>query len=417
MARVLRRVNGAKLLRETAKRWRARTDAAPRYGRPMAMRVGMTTTALTRPLSHREAREIIDAATPAPTPQPTGRSSLKLPLSSRIQLGMLTTVVWIIGAVIVLSAIAGSIAIAMNVWHDPIGSLRWIIPILVAAIALGILQQYEERQRLIRRARTVLLARENHWDFEIETLAVPPARSMKFGTERKVLDLVRLRRAPRIELGVFQTKVDSGKSTALVRQDYLALALPQKLPNIVLQALPTGPRIGNAVAPPNGVDPDQFLSLEGDFDTYFRLYCPPGYERDALYLFTPDIMALFIDHARGCNVEIIDNWLIVSGKEGRLRGAKIAQWTGTLDLIAAVEEKLEQWDQWRDDSKRRVAPRGTPRALARPKPDVAAAGARLRDLSRADHIKRQLAIGGIVLGSLAAVYAAIFIPIFIADSR
>lgn len=381
------------------------------------MRVGMTTTALTRTLSHREAREIIDAATPAPTPQPTGRSSLKLPLGSRIQLGVLTTVAWIIGAVIVVSAIFGTIAIAANVWKDPIPALRWIIPLAVVGIALGILQQYEERQRLIRRARTVLLASENHWDFEIETLAIPPARSMKIGTERKVLDLVRLRCAPRIELGIFQTKVDAGKSTAIVRQDFLALALPQKLPNILLQAVPGGPRLGTAVAVPAGIDPDQFLSLEGDFDRYFRLYCPPGYERDALYLFTPDIMALFIDHAHGCSVEIIDNWLIVSGKEGRLRGAKIAQWSGTLDLIAAVEEKLEQWDQWRDDSKRRVAPRGTPRALARPKPDVAVAGARLRDLSRADQIKRQLTIGGIILGSLAAVYGAIFIPIFIADSR
>ncbi|MFK4788287.1 hypothetical protein [Microbacterium sp. ZW T5_56] len=377
----------------------------------------MTKTALTRPLSHREARALIAAATPAPTEQPTGRGSFKLPLASRIQLGVLASIVWIIGAVIVVSAIFGTVAIAATVWHDPIGALRWIIPLAVVGIALGILKQYEDRQRLIRRARTVLLARENGWDFELETLAIPPARSMKVGTERKVLDLVRLRRAPRIELGVFQTKVDAGRSTAIVRQDYLALALPQKLPNILLQAMPSGPRLGNAIAVPTGIDPDQFLSLEGDFDRYFRLYCPPGYERDALYLFTPDIMALFIDHAHGCSVEIIDNWLIVSGKEGRLRGTKIAQWTGTLDLIAAVEDKLEQWDEWRDDSKRRVAPRGTPRALARPKPGVAAAGARLRDLSRGDHIKRQLTIGAVILGSLAAVYAAVFIPILIADAR
>jgi hypothetical protein len=383
----------------------------------MAMRVGMTTSALTRPLSYREARELIDAVTPTPREQASGRSSMKLPLWSRIQLGALTTVAWIIGAVIVVSAAAGIIVIALNVWNDPIGSLRWIIPLGLVAIALGILQQYEERQRLIRRARTLLLARENGWDFDIETLAIPPARSMKFGTDRKVLDLVRLRRAPRIELGIFQTTVDSGKSTAIVRQDYLALALPQKLPNIVLQAMPTGFRLGNAVAVPNGVDPDQFLSLEGDFDRYFRLYCPPGYERDALYLFTPDIMALFIDRAHGCSVEIVDNWLIVSGNERRLRGAKVESWTRTLELIAAIEDKLEQWDQWRDDSKRRVAPRGTPRALARPKPDVAAAGARLKDLSRASRIRRQLTTGGIILGAIAVVFGSILIPILIADAN
>ena len=36
----------------------------------------------------------------------------------------------------------------------------------------------------------------------------------------------------------------------------------------------------------------QVLSLEGDFDRYFTLYCPKEYERDALYVFTPDLMAL-----------------------------------------------------------------------------------------------------------------------------
>lgn len=40
------------------------------------------------------------------------------------------------------------------------------------------------------------------------------------------------------------------------------------------------------------------LSLEGDFDRYFTLYCPGDYERDALYVFTPDLLALLIDESR-----------------------------------------------------------------------------------------------------------------------
>ncbi len=55
----------------------------------------------------------------------------------------------------------------------------------------------------------------------------------------------------------------------------------------------------------------QHLSLEGDFDRYFRLYCPTGYERDALYLFTPDVMARFIDSAATLEVEIVDDWLFL----------------------------------------------------------------------------------------------------------
>lgn len=60
----------------------------------------------------------------------------------------------------------------------------------------------------------------------------------------------------------------------------------------------------------------QHLSLEGDFDRYFRLYVPREYERDALYVFTPDLMALLIDELAGCDVEIIDDELYVYASRG-----------------------------------------------------------------------------------------------------
>jgi hypothetical protein len=55
----------------------------------------------------------------------------------------------------------------------------------------------------------------------------------------------------------------------------------------------------------------QTLSLEGDFDRYFTLYVPRDYERDALYVFTPDLMALLIDEAAPFDVEIIDDWMYI----------------------------------------------------------------------------------------------------------
>lgn len=56
----------------------------------------------------------------------------------------------------------------------------------------------------------------------------------------------------------------------------------------------------------------QRLRLEGDFDRYFAVYVPPGYERDALELLTPDVMACLIDHGRHWDVEIVDDRLIVA---------------------------------------------------------------------------------------------------------
>lgn len=87
---------------------------------------------------------------------------------------------------------------------------------------------------------------------------------------------------------------------------YLAIPLERNLPRIIL--LPTS----FGVWGPGGVlHPDQRLGLEGDFDTRFTLYCPADYERDALYLLTPDLMALLIDEAGDYAVELVEDWMYV----------------------------------------------------------------------------------------------------------
>lgn len=56
---------------------------------------------------------------------------------------------------------------------------------------------------------------------------------------------------------------------------------------------------------------DQRLELEGDFNRHFRLLCPREYETDALYVMTPDVMALMIDEASGFDIEIVDDMMFV----------------------------------------------------------------------------------------------------------
>ncbi len=87
---------------------------------------------------------------------------------------------------------------------------------------------------------------------------------------------------------------------------FLAIELQRDLPNLLLisKAEPDG-----VVALPVHPDPRLALSLEGDFDRYFTLYCPKERERDALYVITPDLMALLIDEAAPFDVEIVDNWM------------------------------------------------------------------------------------------------------------
>ena len=102
----------------------------------------------------------------------------------------------------------------------------------------------------------------------------------------------------------------------------------------------------------------QRLSLEGDFDDHFTLYCPEEYERDALYLFTPDVMARLIDRVRGFDVEIIDDWLFLVSSRDVVTLDPDA-WQGLYDAVGALSDKIGRWERWRDD-RLPAAPRVTP---------------------------------------------------------
>lgn len=93
----------------------------------------------------------------------------------------------------------------------------------------------------------------------------------------------------------------------------------------------------------------QRLRLEGDFDRTFALYCPAGYERDALYIFTPDLMALLLDLADDCEVELVgDRLVLYSGRPWRLWKAE--HFARVVSLVDAVGLKVaRQTERYRDE--------------------------------------------------------------------
>ena len=111
------------------------------------------------------------------------------------------------------------------------------------------------------------------------------------------------------DLGGFQYSTGSGKSRSTHTWSFLALNLDRKLPNMVLDSKENNTLFGSDL--PITFKRDQILSLEGDFDKHFTLYCPQEYEQDALYVFTPDLMALLIDDAGSFDVEIVDDWMFI----------------------------------------------------------------------------------------------------------
>lgn len=150
--------------------------------------------------------------------------------------------------------------------------------------------------------------------------------------------------APRVvEFGDYAYTVSNGKSSTRVRRGYIAIRVDNLLPNIVLDAKGNDGPFGGL-----SLDRNQRLSLEGDFDRFFTLYCPTGYETDALYLFTPDIMLRLMTQAAVLDVELVDNWIFFYANRS-IPSMDPAVWAWLFSLVHAMLTKLEQWERWRDE--------------------------------------------------------------------
>jgi hypothetical protein len=112
-----------------------------------------------------------------------------------------------------------------------------------------------------------------------------------------------------VEIGNYTFVTGSGKNRQTHNFGYIRVALNKALPNMVLDA-----RHNNFLGMTNLPDvfhSSQRLRLEGDFNEYFDLYAPQEYERDALYVFTPDVMQVLIQSGRKYDMEIVDNELFI----------------------------------------------------------------------------------------------------------
>jgi hypothetical protein len=198
---------------------------------------------------------------------------------------------------------------------------------------------------------------------------------------RGALNLYRVLRTPGergVEFANYELVNATMENTAPQFGGYCALRLPVALPNILLQS-EEGPR--RPLHTSAALRETQVLSLEGDFDRYFRLYCPEGYERDALYLFTPDVMARLVDHLRGLDVEIVDDWMfLITARD--LITDRAERWGALAAAVDALDDRIERWGRWRDERIARgeaVGPAGGPGAgQGIGSASVAARGRRLR---------------------------------------
>jgi len=283
-------------------------------------------------------------------------------------------VVFVVGPILVAlvgTAVTGGNGSALVLL--PFLAVLAVAVLLVTAIARGVGGAAERRYRLDRFAR----ANGMTWHPGFADPALP-GMIFGLGHDRGTHDLVR-RDSPRfVEIANYTYETGSGKNEQTHRWAYVAVRLDTPLPHIVLDAVGNNGLFGGSNLPLS-FDRHQRLSLEGDFDRHFALYCPEGYERDALYLFTPDVMARFVDNAAALDVEIVDDWLFLYSRRD-LSTLDPATWQWLFATIDAIDDKLAQWARWRDE---RLAEAPAPTAsgvplLTPPPAGVASEGRRLR---------------------------------------
>ncbi|GAA4773661.1 hypothetical protein [Microbacterium gilvum] len=216
-----------------------------------------------------------------------------------------------------------------------------VAAVVVVGVVVSSRRMKERRWRLDRFARANGMA-------YIPTHADPPLPGMVFGIggSRRSDDIVRGTTPRFVEFGNYQYTTGSGKNRSTHRWGYVAIRLDAPLPHIVLDALGNNTVFGSNL--PVGFRTDQRLSLEGDFDEHFALYCPEGYEADALYLFTPDVMARFLDNVGRLDVEIVDDWMFLYTRR-QVSTLDPATWQWMFSVVGALIGKLDQWGRWRDE--------------------------------------------------------------------
>lgn len=173
----------------------------------------------------------------------------------------------------------------------------FVLSLIFGLILVGV--GYGSVKTLDQKVKMSQFARDNNMTFA--NMQINPVYSgMIFGLghSRKSYNMLRSMLPVPYEIGEYTYTVGSGKNQHTYFFGYAGIALQRRLPHMVLDAKGNNGKIfgANISNLPVSFSKDQTLSLEGDFNNYFTLYAPKEYERDALYIFSPDIMALMIDN-------------------------------------------------------------------------------------------------------------------------
>ena len=156
------------------------------------------------------------------------------------------------------------------------------------------------------------------------------------------------------EIGNYEYKEGSSNSSkdTTYRWIYGCVKLSRGMPHMILDARSNNRDLfgyNSFSNLPVFLDKEQILSLEGNFDKYFTLYAPKEYERDALYIFTPDVMALLIDMANKFDIEVVDDRLYIYARIGVISAPESETIYQMFSIMQSIGVKLSQNSEYYSD--------------------------------------------------------------------
>lgn len=219
-------------------------------------------------------------------------------------------------------------------YYGIFGMIKISIPlILFISAGFFVFIRYAQSQKIL--IQSYNFAQDNRVDFIKNRRPYYKGLIFGLGENRTILQAYLI---DEIEIGDYKYDTYLGKNEDSHYYGYVKIKLPKTLPHLLLDS-----RDNNYMNIfsnlPRKFSSSQIMQLEGDFNNYFTLYVPKGYEKDLLYLFTPDVMQALIKGNAKYDIEIIKDELYLY-KNGSIGLNKENELRGIFEIIDLIKKEL-----------------------------------------------------------------------------
>ncbi len=236
------------------------------------------------------------------------------------------------GALIPLHGPKGSLAVAYTLFWLLFGTT------ILAVVAWLYIRGVKSSIRLER------FAKANNWTFIPTMMTKEQGTIFQIGDERHTDRIISGQYKGReFWFGTHYYTTGSGKNRHMHVTGVLNLALTRAVPHVVIDGRQNRLPLGSEF------DRSQQLELEGDFNKYFKVYCPKDYERDALYFLTPELMQVLVDMNDKYDVEMIDRELyFYTPSDMRANEEQLRNIFSMIETVGGeVSENTQRYQDWR----------------------------------------------------------------------